>query len=121
MERDKALNSDMEFIAIDMSNFDGVNEEQKKGILNYFKDKYKVEIMNVTMDELIEKGYYNPDTLALDGVLLRIEKVDFKFNNNVLMKGSKFKSGKGAIGVESTVHFKNGEWQIKESKEIWVS
>ena len=65
METDKALNTDMEFIAIDMSNFDGVNEEQKKAILNYFKDKYKVEAMNATMDELEQKGYYNPDTMAL--------------------------------------------------------
>lgn len=121
MKKDKALNNDMEFIAIDMRNFDGVNEEQKKTILNYFQDKYKVEVMEATMDELKEKGYYNPEILALDGVLLRIEKVDFKFNNNVLFEGSKFKSGKGAIGVESTVHYKNGEWQIKESKEIWVS
>jgi hypothetical protein len=121
MEKDKALNSDMEFIAIDMSNFDGVNEEQKKAILIYFEDYYKVEVMNATMDGLEEKGYYNPDTMALEGVLLRIEKVDFKFNNNVLFEGSKFKSGKGAIGVESKVHYKNGEWRIKESKETWVS
>ena len=43
METDKFLNLDMEFIAIDMSNFDGANEEQKEVILNYIKDKYKVE------------------------------------------------------------------------------
>lgn len=121
MEKDKALNSDMEFIAIDMSNFEEVNEEQKKAIVNYFKDKYNVEVMNATMDELKEKGYYNPDTMALEGVLLRIEKVVVKFNNNVLLEGSKFKSGLGAIGVESTIHYKNGEWQIKKSKETWVS
>lgn len=121
METDKALNSNMEFIAIDMSNFEEVNEKEKKVILNYFEDKYKVEVMDATMEELEEKGYYNPDTMALEGVLLRIEKVDFKFNKNVLFEGSKFKSGKGAIGVESTVHYKNGEWQIKESREIWVS
>lgn len=121
MEKDKALNSDMKFIAIDMNNFDGVNAEQQEAILNYFKENYKVEVMNATMDELEEEGFYNPDTMALEGVLLRIEKVDFKFNNNVLFKGSKFKSGKGGIGVESTVHFKNGEWRIKESKESWIS
>jgi hypothetical protein len=92
MEKDKELNKDMEFIAIDMSNFDGVKEEQKKAILIYFKDKYKVAVMNATMDELEEKGYFNPDTMALDGVQLRIEKVDIKFHNNVLFEGSKFKS-----------------------------
>ncbi|MFI8686117.1 peptide ABC transporter substrate-binding protein [Rossellomorea sp. NPDC077527] len=121
MEKDKALNSEMEFIAIDMSNFDGVNEEQKKTIVNHFKDKYKVEVMNATMDDLEEKGYLNPDTMALDGVLLRIENVDFTFTNNVLFEGSKFKSGLGAIGVEGTVHYKNGEWRMKELEETWVS
>lgn len=121
MESDQALNSNMEFIAIDMSNFDGVNEEEKQAILTYFKNKYKVETMDATMEVLEEKGYYHPDTLSLDGILLRIERVDFKSNNNVLFQGSKFKSGKGAVGVESTVHYKNGKWQIKESKETWMS
>lgn len=120
MDYDQALNSDMAFIAIDMSNFDGVNEEEKQTILKKFKDKYKVEIMDATMDELEGDGYYNPDTLSLDGILLKIEKVDFK-TNNVLFEVSKFKSAKGAIGLESTIHYKNKEWQIKESKKTWVS
>jgi hypothetical protein len=121
MKMDKALNSNMEFIAIDMSNFEGVNEKQQKEVLNYFKDKYEIEVMNATIEDLEEKGYYNTDTMALDGVLLRIDKVDFKFNHNVLFEGSKFRSGKGAIGVESTIHYKKGKWQIKESKETWIS
>lgn len=121
MEKDTALSRNMEFIAIDMSNFEEINKEQKKEILNFFKDKYNVKTLDATFEELEEKGYYNPITLALDGVLLRIESVDFKFNNNILFEGSKFKSGKGAIGVECIIHFKNGEWQIKESKETWIS
>lgn len=121
MEKDEALSSDMEFIAIDMSNFKEVNKKQKKEILNFFKEKYKVKVMDATLDELKEKGYYNPDTLALDGVLLRIEKVDFKINNIVFFEGSKHRSEKGAIGVESKVHYKDGVWKIKESKETWIS
>jgi hypothetical protein len=121
MEKDESLSSGMEFIAIDMSNFDELSKKDKKEIINYFKDKYKVDVMDATFDELKEKGYYNPDTLALDGVLLRIEKVDYKFNNNVFFEGSKYRSGKGAIGVEITVHYKDGNWQIKESKKTWIS
>jgi hypothetical protein len=121
MENEAALSSDMEFIAIDMSNFDGLVEKDKKEILNFFKDKYKVEVIDATFDELKEKGYYNSDTMALEGVLLRIEKIDFKFNKNVLFEGSKYRSGKGAIGVVSTVRYKDGNWQVKESKETWVS
>ncbi|MGE7625044.1 peptide ABC transporter substrate-binding protein [Viridibacillus sp. NPDC096237] len=121
MEKDESLNEDMEFIAIDMSNFDEVNEKQKKSILDFFEEKYKVPVMDATFDELKEKGYYNQDTMVLDGVLLTVQTVYFNVKNNVFFNGSKYRSGKGAIGVESTVHYKDGNWRIKESKETWVS
>ncbi|MEK5482556.1 peptide ABC transporter substrate-binding protein [Viridibacillus sp. FSL R5-0888] len=119
METDKSLNDDMKFIAIDMSNFDALNEKQKKSILDYFEDKYKVKVMDATFDDLKEKGYYNEDTL--DGVLLTVQKVNFNVKNNIFFNGSKYRSAKGAIGVESTVHYKGGTWRIKKIRESWVS
>jgi hypothetical protein len=121
MEEDKALNNDMTFIAIDMSHLDGVDEEQKKAIIRHFKDQYKVEVMDSTLAELEEKGYYNTDTNALEGVLLRIEKVDYKLNDQVLIECSKFKSGKGAIGLRMEVEYEDGEWQLRESELSWIS
>ncbi|MDX8344940.1 peptide ABC transporter substrate-binding protein [Rossellomorea sp. YZS02] len=121
MEEDKALNSDMTFIAIDMSDLDGVDEEQKITILRHFKDQYKVETMNATMVELERKGYYDPDTNALEGVLLQIEKVDFTLNDHVLIEGTKFKSGKGAIGLRMEVEHEDGEWKLKESELSGIS
>ncbi|WP_445486852.1 peptide ABC transporter substrate-binding protein [Niallia sp. 03133] len=82
MEKDEALSSGMRFIAVDMSNFDKLDEKVKEEIIIYLKEKYKVDVMDATFEELKEKGYYNPDTLALDGVLLRIEDIDFPFNNH---------------------------------------
>jgi hypothetical protein len=121
MKQDEALSSDMEFIAIDMSNFNDINDNDKNQILNYFKEKYKIEVMDATLDELKEKGLYNPDKTTLDGVLLRLEKVKFKFNNNVFFEGSKYRSGLGAIGVEVTVHYKDNNWKAKEAKMTWIS
>jgi hypothetical protein len=121
MNYDEELSSDMKFIAIDMSKFDELGEKDKKEILNYFKDKYKVDVMDATFEELKEKGYYDSDKKGLDGVLLKISKVDFKFNNNIFFEGSKNRSSLGAVGVENTVHYKDGKWQIKVSKETWVS
>lgn len=121
MEQDEALSNDMEFIAIDMSNFEEVDESDKEEILSYFKEKYKVDVMEATFEQLKEKGLYNPDTMALDGVLLRIEKVDFKLNNNILFEGSKYRSGLGAVGVEVTVHYKDNKWKYKEAKMTWIS
>lgn len=121
MEQDAALNSDMEFIAIDMSHFDGVDEKDKKETLHYFKETYKVDVMDATFEQLKEMGLYNPDTMALDGVLLRIEKVDFTSNHTIFFEGSKYRSGLGAVGVEVTVHYKDNKWKSKEAKMTWIS
>lgn len=121
MKEDEGLNSDMEYIAIDMSNYEEVDESDKKEILNYFKEKYKVEVMDATFEQLEEKGLYNSDMMSLDGVLLKIEKVDFKFNNKILFEGSKYRSGLGAIGVEVKVHYQDNKWKAKEVKMTWIS
>ena len=111
----------MEYIAIDMSNFKDVDESDKEEILSYFKEKYKVDIMDATLEQLKEKGLYNSDTMALDGVLLEIEKVDFKFNNEIFFEGSKYRSSLGAVGINVKVHYKDSKWKSKEVKMTWVS
>ena len=121
IEQDEALSSKMEYIAIDMSNFEDADESDKIEILSYFKGKYKVEVMDATLEQLKEKGLYNPDTTVLDGVLLRIEKVNFTSNNNIIFEGSKYRSGLGAVGVEATVHYKDNKWESKEVKMTWIS
>ena len=70
MEEDKALNHDMAFIAIDLSNFKDLNETGKQAVLEYFSSNYEVAVMDATFEELKEKGYYNEETMVLDGVLL---------------------------------------------------
>lgn len=95
-------------------------EQDKKQILIYFEEKFAVEVMDASYEELQEKGLYNPDTKVLDGVLLRIEKLDF-VSSDFLFDGSKYRAGDGAVGVKGIVHFENGNWQIKDSKVTWKS
>jgi hypothetical protein len=122
MEKDDALSSDLKYIAIDMSNFDELKEKDKKEVLSFFKEKYKVGVMDASLDQLKAKGLYNANIMGLEeGVLLRIENMKYKLFNNVFFEGSKYRSAKGSIGVESTIHFKEGKWQVKESKETWIS
>ena len=121
MEQDEGLSGDMKYIAIDMSNFDEVSDSEKKEILKYFKDEYKVEVMGATLKQLHEKGLYDSSTLVLDGVLLRIEKIDFKRNTEVLFEGSKYRSGDWAVGVEGTVHYKEEKWKSQKVKVTWMS
>ena len=121
MAEDGALNSDMEFIAIDMSNFEDLDESDKEEILSYFKKKYKVSVMDATFEQLKEKGLYNFSTMALDGVLLRIEKVDFESNNEIVFQGSKYRASEGAIGIEFRVHYKDDKWEAKEVRLLRIS
>lgn len=121
MEEDEALNSEMEYIAIDLNKIKAIEESVKVEILNYFKEKYKVEVMYANLEELRDMDLYNPDTLVLDGVLLKLDKVSFKFNNDIYFEGSKYRAGDGAIGVEGKIHYKNNKWETKEVKIPWIS
>lgn len=121
MEEDEALNDDMEFIAIDMRNFKDLTDHDKGEILDYFSKEYRIEVMDADMEELKKRGLFNEEALALKGVLLRIENVDFSFLNNVTFTGSKYRSGLGAIGMEITIHFKANVWKVKKTKMTWIS
>lgn len=121
MAQDPALSKDMQYIAIDMSNFEDVDERDKEEIISYFKEKYNVEVMDTNFEQLVEDGLFNEETMSLEGVLLKLEKVDFKFNNVIFFEGSKYRSGLGAVGVEVKVHYKDKKWQAKEVKMTWVS
>ncbi|MFI8687615.1 peptide ABC transporter substrate-binding protein [Rossellomorea sp. NPDC077527] len=121
MEQDEGLSGDMKYIAIDMSNFDEVSDSEKKEILKYFKGEYKVEVMDATLKQLQEKGLYDSSSLVLDGVLLRIEKIDFKGNTEVLFEGSKYRSGDWAVGVIGTVYYKGKKWNYRNIKVTWIS
>ena len=118
---DQALNDNMAFIAIDMSNFDDLDASDKEEILNYFEETYKVEVMDSTFEQLQEMGLYNPDTTSLDGVLLSIDKVHHKLNNTVILEGSKHRSGLGAIGLDVKVQYKDSIWQTTEITLQWIS
>lgn len=120
MEEDKALNDDMAFIAIDLSNFENLNKTARQAIIDYFSDKYSIDVMDSTFEELREKGFFNEDTMVLDGVLLRMEKVDIT-STKVVFTGSKYRSGLGAIGMEVTLRNEDGKWKVTESKMIWIA
>lgn len=120
MEWDEALNHDMSFIAIDMSEFTEIDEAGKNAIIDFFSAKYAVDVMDATFEQLEEQKRFNPETLSLEGVLLRIEAIDMD-GRDVVFEGSKYKSGLGAVGGKGVVTYKNGQWQIKEARTTWIS
>lgn len=121
MKQDEALSEDMKYIAIDMSNFKDLNEEDKKEILTFFKEKYKIEVFDASLKNLENRGMFEEDNVYIEGVLLKMEKMNFKWYQTVHFEGFKFKSRKGSVGVEGKIHYKKGKWKVKESRTTWVS
>ena len=121
MEEDYGMNDEMEFIAVDMSDSDMLNKEDKEEIISYMKDKYKVDVMEATLGELKQKGYYDQETDSIRGLLFHIEKMEVTFTKKVLFTGSKFKSAKGRVRIKGTLHYKGGVWKTKETDLISIS
>ena len=121
MQEDQTLNDNMAFIAIDMSNFDDLGSNSKEDILNYFEETYKVAVMDATSEQLEEMSLNNQDLNSSDGVLLKIDNVQHKFNNTVIFEGSKYRAGLGAIGLDVKVQYKDKKWQTTEITLQWFS
>lgn len=119
MPIEEGLNSNMKFIAIDMSNLKSINEKDKKLILEYF-NKYHVEIKEATFEQLKDCGVYDPNTKVLNGILLSIEKTEIS-KNQIVIEGTKFRGGDGSIGILVTIEFINGIWQITNAYTTWIT
>ncbi|GIO32087.1 MULTISPECIES: peptide ABC transporter substrate-binding protein [Paenibacillus] len=119
MPIDEGLNGGMKYIAIDMSNLNDMDETDKKQILKYF-EKYNVDVMEATYEQLKEKGLYDPKTMVLNGVLLRVEKTGIS-NNKMVIEGSKYRAGDGAIGTKVIIEYKNGKWEVSKADGTWIS
>lgn len=117
---DEALNHEMKYIAIDTTTMADITEEGRKQILDFFK-KYGVEVMDASMEKLKEEGLFDENKLCLEGILLRIESIDFEPGDRVVIKGSKYRSGTGAIGVISTLTYEDGNWELIEANITWIS
>jgi hypothetical protein len=119
MPIDEGLNGGMKYIAIDMSNFKDLDDTDKKQILKHF-NKYNVEVMEATLEQLKAKGLYDPNTMLLNGILLRVEKTE-NSNNQFVVEGSKYRGGLEAIGIKVVVELKYDKWQVTKANATWES
>ncbi|WP_232697578.1 peptide ABC transporter substrate-binding protein [Brevibacillus daliensis] len=119
MPIDEGLNDGIEYIAIDMSNFVDLDQGDKEQILKHF-EKFNVEVMEATLEQLKTKGLYDPETGSLDGLLLRVENTEIH-GNKMIVDGSKYRSGDGAIGLKVVVVNKEGSWQVVNAVSTWIS
>lgn len=118
-DMDEGLNGEMKYIAMDLSELTQLTEEDKTYILDSFKD-YGVEIRDTTFDRLKEEEPGFKENMALEGVLLRVEKVDIR-EDAAVIEGSKYRSGTGAVGTKITLKLVDGVWSVADAGMTWIS
>lgn len=117
---DDALNSDIKYISIDTKSFQGFNEENKQDLFKYVADKYSVTVLDMSIEELKDKGYVK-DLFFKDGIVFRVDKYNENSPNNISFEGAKWRSGTGAIGFTFKAQKKDEKWQLKKCEMTWIS
>ncbi len=117
---DEGLNGGMKYISIDTSTLKHLRESNKSELLKYFQN-YDVEVMDASFDELKEKGLFNEETLSLEGILLSIDDIKMASDKKIIIEGSKYRSGLGAIGVNCILEYKGDQWEVKKAEITWIS
>lgn len=110
INQDSAINEGAKFIAIDFTNFlayhkdgyDGSSQlrnlspNEKNQLLDYCK-KYNENVIEATMEELKEKGYFNEKNMYLQGILITVtdtEKIEF---DKAILSLQKYRGGLAAV------------------------
>lgn len=120
MPLDEGLNGDMKFIAIEGSTLKYLQADKRNEVLKNF-EKYKVKVMIASLDELKKMGLFNEKQLYLEGLLLSVKDVTIVSDEEIVVEGSKYRSGDGAIGVKCTLKYKNGNWKVDKADITWIS
>lgn len=119
MPMDEALNEGMAYIAIDFSVLSHLTEEDKQYIEQYM-GKFAVEVKDATFEQLEESENFRENGMILNGILLKIDKVDIS-ENGADIEGMKYRSGNGAIGINIKLTLENGVWNVTEAATTWIS
>jgi hypothetical protein len=119
MRLDEGLNGEMKYIAINSKTLKNATNQDILEILDYFK-KYDVKVFDESFDSLKEKGMVKQGN-SLEGVLLEIISIEEISENKIKIEGSKFRSGLGAISVESIIVKSENEWKLESADITMIS
>lgn len=127
INQDSAINEDAKFIAIDFTKFLAYHKDkhnggsqlrslspnEKKALLEYCK-KYNENVIEATMEELKEKGYFDQKNLYLQGILITatdIEKIEF---DKAVLSLEKYRGGLAAVFPKYELTLvDNDYWDLK--------
>lgn len=120
---DEGLNSEIDTLAFDTSEWIELTEIEKELIFQKVKETYGYEVVEGTFEELKEQGLIDQDNLYFPkGVLIKITKMQYnKDKEEINCSIEKWRSGLGAIGSnEVTAKRKDGSWSITKEGN-WIS
>lgn len=119
-----------DYLAIDMSSqsFNNISQEGKQQILDYFKNKYNIDVINASLETLKEQGLTSSNGNDVDlisnnknGILLGILSIKNEYKTKIVVEGYWFFTSVASEGIRSIVVLEDGQWQLKESNMIWMS
>jgi hypothetical protein len=121
-QEDSGLNGDITMIAFDTSGWVGLTEPEKEIILSMAKEKYGIDTLQGSFEELAEQGLIDKDNLYFEsGVLIELKEMEYNEETMTLTCAiSKWRSGLGAIGADAKVTYEDGVWKITKTNN-WIS
>lgn len=110
---DSALNRSMEYISIDYDQIPALSDSDGQHIMEFLRTKYKVDIYNLTFEQLLKQGLNEGNESNLRGILLQIEKVELADEKNEgTLVVSKYRSNEGSISVKITLQYRDNSWMV---------
>lgn len=121
-EEDSGLNGDITMIAFNTTGWIEVNEIEKEIILFQVGEKYGLEVVQGTFDELAEQGLIDKENLYFEkGILIEVKNMKYnEEDGRIECAISKWRSGLGAIGADETAEFDASKWRISKENQ-WIS
>mgnify|MGYP005771292825 CR=1 FL=1 len=131
MQRDEALNYEMEYLAIDFESiakpkgevdkdsqekyetYYSLSEEEIETIMNDCK-KYHSNVVNKSMDDLENEGLFHEEFPGgIDGICIYVRDIENVTEDSIEIMLGKYRGGLAAIWPEYKATYENGEWKIE--------
>ncbi|MGD0030916.1 hypothetical protein SLT67_06100 [Paenibacillus illinoisensis] len=103
----------MEYISIDYDQTPALSDSDGQHIMEFLRTKYKVDVYNLTYEQLLKQGLNEGNESNLRGILLQIEKVELADEKNEgTLVVSKYRSNEGSISVKITLQYRDNNWMV---------
>lgn len=114
-QEDEALNSDIEEIALDLSELGNISEQEKEALRYLVECRWGKETFFSTYQELCDQGKIDQEHPRYEkGILLSLACKE-EAQDGFAVSGEKWRSGLGAIGyTDAKASWKNGEWTFEK-------